>query len=626
MSILIGTNLSKSYGIQDVFWNVDVSVAHGEKIALVGSNGEGKTTLLRILIGLEEPTTGTVSRMKNVRTGYLPQNAELSGKETPWELCCAVFQELQEMEARLRHLETLLADPAEREATLERYGKLMEAFEHAGGYDYPIAVSTVLSGLGLDETHRHRPLDQLSGGQQTRMMLARLLLERPNILVLDEPTNHLDLQAIEWLEKYLQEWPEALIVVSHDRYFMDRVVHKVWELAFGRIEVYPGNYSQYVALRAERMARRLTEWREQQEFIAKTEDFIRRYKAGQRTKEARGRQTRLERLERLERPRQAKTMHLRLESDLRSGELVLVTKDLVIGYDKPLVVIPDLELHRLERAALIGPNGSGKTTLLRTALGEIPPLEGRARLGASLQIGYLAQTRQELNDEHTVVQEVERVKELPLAQMRNFLARFLFTGDDVFKQIADLSGGERCRVALAKLALIGANFLILDEPINQLDIASQEIFEDVLKDFIGTILFVSHDRYLIDTLATQVWIIENGRLHVYEGNYQEYLAQRQEKEAAECERARQRETKDRRLRQRQAVKQKHQEPERNLQDIEQDVAYLERRLAETEQALAKASMEQNLDRVRDLGVEYKEVQAELEQRMAEWLALGEASE
>jgi ATP-binding cassette subfamily F protein 3 len=450
-------------------------------------------------------------------------------------------------------------------------------------------------------------------------LLARLLLEKPNILALDEPTNHLDLQAIEWLEGYLQAWPEALIVVSHDRYFLDKVARKVWDLAFGRLEAYPGNYSQYIQLRAERQALRQAEWEEQQALIARTEAFVRRYKAGQRSKEARGRQTRLNRMQRLERPREARTMRLRLESDLRGGEMVVVTHDLVVGYDRPLVTVPDLELRRLERVALIGANGSGKTTLLKTVLGHMAPLSGEVRLGASLRIGYLAQTRQDLDPESTIVDEVSRAKELALGEMRDFLARYLFTGDDGFKKVGALSGGEQCRVALAKLTLSQPNFLVLDEPTNQLDIASQEIMEDVLDSFLGTVLFVSHDRYVIDALATEIWAIEDGRLRIYQGNYQEYVAQRLKEAAVLREEA----DRPRKVAQRPAARAVHQ-PERTVQDVEEDIAYMERMLRELEQGLAQANVDQDLDRARALGVEYDKIQTDLEQLMAEWVTLGEA--
>jgi ATP-binding cassette subfamily F protein 3 len=374
------------------------------------------------------------------------------------------------------------------------------------------------------------------------------------------------------------------------------------------------------------MARRHKEWKAQQATIAKTEEFVRRFRAGQRSKEARGRETRLKRMERLERHKEARTIHLRLESDLRSGELVLVTHDLVAGYDRPLLAVPDMELYRLQRAALIGPNGSGKTTFLKTALGELPPLSGQARLGASLRIGYLAQTREDLNLENTVMDEVMQVKEIPIGQMRDLLARYLFTGDDVFKRIRDLSGGEQCRVALAKLTLTGPNFLVLDEPTNQLDIPSQEIMEEVLGDFVGTILFVSHDRYLIDALATQVWLIEDGQLCIYEGDYQEYVARRQkEREAARLQVAQ--ETSRMRAGRPQSGARSHepgQAGERALHAVEEDISYLEQVLEELGQTLAQASTEGDLDRVHALGVEYHNIEADLERLLAEWTALGEA--
>jgi ATP-binding cassette subfamily F protein 3 len=629
MSILTATNLSKSYGIQDVFHGVNLAIAHGEKIALVGPNGVGKTTLLHILIGEDVPTTGQVTRMKGIRIGYLPQHADLGGSETPWEIACAVFADLHDMQARLRELERLLADPAHTEGVLERYGRLQEAFDHAGGYGYEVEIGAVLGGLGLDDAHMHRPLDELSGGQRTRALLGRLLLERPNILVLDEPTNHLDLQAIEWLEGYLQGWPEAVIVVSHDRRFLDKVVTKIWDLSFGRLEVYRGNYTAYVAQRAERRARQMTEWEEQQAFIAQTEDFIRRYKAGQRSKEARGRETRLERIERLEKPPEERTIHLNLESDQRSGELILRTRSLLLGYDAPLLAVPDLELRRLQRVALIGPNGSGKTTFLKTILGQIPPLAGEVRLGASLSIGYWAQEREDLDPENTVIDEILQVKDMPIGEVRSFLARFLFTGDAPFKQVADLSGGEQCRVALAKLALAEPNFLVLDEPTNQLDVASQEIIEATLRDFIGTVLFVSHDRYLIDALATQVWAIRDGALYVYPGNYQEYLARRQVELAAlreEAERARRLERLRRQRAEAERREREQEGAEGEIEVLEARIVRLERQLGELEQAMAQASAEEDLDRVRALDVEYKLVQADLEQSIAEWTALGEAVE
>ena len=606
MSIVVAEGLAKSYGAQDVFWDVSFRIARGDRIALVGPNGVGKTTLLKLIAGLEAPTAGRIHRARRLRIGYLPQEAELAGHRTLRQEMLTVFADLRAQEAELRRLEREMADPARRDRALKRYGKLLEEFELAGGYDFEHRIDRVLTGLGFREDEHRYPLAILSGGQKTRALLAKLLLQEPDLLLLDEPTNHLDLAAMEWLEDYLSEWKGSFVVAAHDRYFLDKLVERVWELEFGRLEQYPGNYSRYVQLRAERLERREAEYRAQQEYIAKTEAFIRRYRAGQRAREARGRQKRLAHLQRLERPRRARTMKLSIETDLRGGDLVLTTKDLAVGYRTALFTCPDLCLRRGERAALVGPNGSGKTTFLKTIVGQVRPLRGEVRLGHNVRVGYLAQAHEGLNRDNTILEEILEVKNLPLQRARTFLGRFLFSGDDVFKRVGDLSGGERSRVALARLTLEGANFLLLDEPTNQLDIPSREVLEEVLADFEGTILLVSHDRYLINALATQVWIIEDGGLNVYQGDYADYLKRREKRER----KGRRGATK--------ARERKREKEEARVAELEEAIAALEARLADLGQELAAASRARDLDRLRELGSEYERAEGELERLLAEW--------
>jgi ATP-binding cassette subfamily F protein 3 len=620
MSIVTANELAKSYGAQDVFWDVSLRIARGDKIALVGPNGTGKTTLLHIIASLDTPTAGRVYRARNLRIGYLPQEADLPSQRTLYEEMLTVFADLQAQQAELRRLEQQMADPTQREAAMERYGGELHAFELAGGYRYESEIKMVLAGLGFPEEEQHQPLSILSGGQKTRALLAKLLLSEPDLLLLDEPTNHLDLAATQWLEEYLANWKGSLVVVAHDRYFLDKVVERVWELSFGRLEDYPGNYSQYSALRAERMERRLAEYEAQQKHIEKNEDFIRRYMAGQRTKEAQGRQKRLDRLPRLERPREAKKIRLLMKTDLRGGDLVLVTEGLAIGYQPGpfLFTCPDLCLRRGQRPALLGPNGSGKTTFLKTIIGQVSPLAGLAQIGQNVKFGYLAQGHEGLDKGNTILEEILEVRNLPLEKARGFLGRFLFSGDDVFKLVGDLSGGERSRVALAKLTLEGANFLLLDEPTIHLDIASQEILEEVLADFDGTILLVSHDRYLINALATQVWIIEDGELRVYDGGYSDYEEQRREFKESEGKEERKKEKGQRRK------SRKEETVVSRAAELEENISALEAQLTALSEELVAASAAQDVESLRELGLEYRRVDEELQRLLAQWAEAGAA--
>jgi ATP-binding cassette subfamily F protein 3 len=551
MSILVGRNLAQFYGPEEIFSGLSIDMPHSARIALVGPNGAGKTTLMNILIGAASPTEGDVTRARGLRIGHLPQRPALDGQHTVWDEMLNAFAALRQQEAELNRLESAMAEaPAEaHERLLAAYGPLQEAFERAGGYTYEQRIRSVLLGLGFPVEQFTTPIPLLSGGQKTRVFLARLLLEAPDLLALDEPTNHLDIGAIEWLEGFLREYEGAVLVISHDRYFMDAVANAVWELDFGQIETYKGNYSAYVRQRQERHERLAKEFEAQQEFIAKEEAYIRKNIAGQNVAQAKGRRTRLARLLRdnaITRPRTRKAMHLKMSTTVRSGDLVVRTYGVVVGYpDAPaLFPAPDLTLRRGEAAALIGPNGAGKSTFVKTLIGALSPHAGEVKLGAGVQVGYFAQAQELLDDASTILDEILRAKPMGVAEARNYLGGFLFTGDDVFRTVGSLSGGERGRVALAKLALSGANLLILDEPTNHLDIPSQEILQNVLADFEGTLILVSHDRYLIEALATQIWAIDvqptpDGRgrgestLRVFAGDYAEYLAAR----AAEREKA-----------------------------------------------------------------------------------------
>src|SRR3989440_584477 len=538
MPIVSVIQVSKSYGAERIFDSVSFQINENDRIGLVGPNGAGKSTLLNILARREEPDEGSVALTRNTRIGYLPQVVDFQPENTLREEMLTVFADVHSWENELNELALALASPAAHEdialheKLLQRYADLQIRFEHAGGYTYENRVDQVLDGLGFTREQQQSPVFQLSGGQQTRAALGKLLLQEPDLLLLDEPTNHLDLKALEWLETYLINWKGAMVVVAHDRYFLDKVVSRTIEMAFARIEEYPGNYTNYLRLREERMERRLREYEAQQAHIAHTEEFIRRYKAGQRSREARGRQKLLNRLERVERPQDFPEMHFEFTPVVDSGLVVVSTQKLVAGYidgkqRTELVRVADLELLRGDCVGLLGPNGSGKTTLLRTIIGELPPLSGQVHLGHNVRIGYYSQTHAGLNAERSIIDEIRQVSVLSEEGARTFLGRFLFSGEDVFKPIGTLSGGERSRVALAKLTLQGSNFLIIDEPTNHLDLPSRQFLEEVLAEFEGTLLFVSHDRYFIDRLATKVWVIEDGVLIPYMGNYTEYRTRKQ---------------------------------------------------------------------------------------------------
>ena len=629
MSIISTSNLAKAFGADDIFENVTVEVPQGARIALVGPNGAGKTTLLNILVGLDSPTEGNVSIARNTRIGFLPQRPELVGTHSLWDESLSAFTEVRRMETQLAELEHAMADPAQHEAALAKYGPLQERFEHMGGYTYEQRIKSVLQGLGFDPAEDFdKSLAILSGGQKTRALLARLLLEEPDLLIMDEPTNHLDIQAVEWLEGYLKSFPGAVLAVSHDRYFMDHFAQVVWELDYGSIEVYRGNYSHYVRQREERRERLWIEYEAQREYIAKEEAFIRKHMGSRGTAQAKGRLKRLETMRKrgkiIERPHNKKrNMHLNIGRIMRSGDKVLMTRNLAVGYDDdpaPLFDVPDITLYRGQVAALIGPNGVGKSTFLKTVIGQLAPLRGAVTLGASVDIGYFAQAHERLQDKNSILDEIIATKHMQVSEARNFLGQYLFSGDDVFRPISTLSGGERGRVALAKLALSGANLLLLDEPTNHLDIDSQEVLQAVLDDFPGTILLVSHDRYLIDALATQIWAASPGKLDVFEGTYAEYTGEKPS--ADEVIPAKVAVTNGRNTKEAKQTAKKH---GLNLHEYERRVAQLEGRVHELEAQLDQlandieaASAAGNADRVQALGIAYTRTEADLETAIEEW--------
>jgi ATP-binding cassette subfamily F protein 3 len=630
MALIATEDLWHRYGAEVIFEKVSVGVQRGDRIGLVGLNGSGKSTLLRILAGLQEPTGGRVLRARSVRVGYLPQEPLLESTATLFEEMLSAFERLREQEHTLHQLEQMLSCGNPSAELLQRYDELLEEFRQGGGYEYRHRIHQVLKGMGFSD--EHQPIAQLSGGQRARAALAKVLLEEPDVLLLDEPTNHLDIEALEWLEEYLSHWKGAFIIVSHDRYFLDKLVNKIWELEFGRLYEYPGNYSRYRALRAERLERQWKLYEEQQEFIKRSEEFIRRNIAGGdfRASQAQARQKMLEKLERIPKPIVPKRMHLWMDVKSPSGERVLRAKDLVIGYPGvPLVRCKNLSVQRGERVALLGPNGSGKSTLLRTIAGELMPLEGTLELGEGVEIAYFRQSQTELDDpDKTVLDVMISNGKMTISEARDFLGKFLFSGDEVFKKLSELSGGERSRLALAQLARLGGNLLLLDEPTNHLDIDSREVLQEALGEYRGTLILASHDRALIQAIATQIWEIHEGELRVYAGNYERYRAQRQTSSGlyafagqwpAKMNVKRSLSPgKEQRLRERQRAKLAAREAA-----LMNAITQLEHEIAQIERAMETASYDGDHQKLRELTALYRQKRQELEQLSEEWAQAAE---
>jgi ATP-binding cassette subfamily F protein 3 len=510
--------VSKSFGSQDVLRDASFQINSSEKIGLIGANGAGKTTLLKLISTVHQPDNGAVTRKSGLQIGVLDQIPDFHEGTSVLEEGLRASEHLVRMEREMRDLERVISDSSHA-AALDRYSQLQHEFELKGGYSYTARTEAALLGVGFARAALNQPSRNLSGGEKNRLALAKLLLSNAELLLLDEPTNHLDIRSIEWLEHFLKETDKTLVVVSHDRFFLDRVAARIIEVVNGRIQDYRGNYSDYLKERAARLARQEKEWQFQREWIEQQEDYIRRNIAGQKTKQAQSRRKLLARVKPIEKPASASAkVHFRFRPAERSSRFVLTTRSLVVGYEeKPLVRGIQFEVQRGERWAILGPNGSGKTTLLRTLMGARSPLSGDLEWNEALDVGYYDQQLQDLRPESDVLDEIRDLDSTATdGELRSYLAQFLFSGEDVYKKVGSLSGGEKSRLTLARIIYAAPQLLALDEPTNHLDIASREALESALMEYPGTILFVTHDRYLVQKIATHLIYIEDGRAHVFD--------------------------------------------------------------------------------------------------------------
>lgn len=540
MILLQVQQVARYFGADTLFENVSLDVSDNSQIALVGRNGVGKSTLLKMIIGNESPDAGQITKKKGLTIGYLAQNTGLESDKTIYAEMLSVFERLQIMEKNLHEMEAKIADPGADHSSsaysqlLNQYDQLLHDFEEQNGYGYEAEVRSVLHGFHFEQEDYDRKISSLSGGQKTRLALAKLLLEQRDLLILDEPTNHLDIDTLTWLEGYVQNYKGALLIVSHDRYFLDRIVNEVYEISHHHSSYYKGNYSAYIDQKAERLRQDWKNYEKQQAEISKLEDFVNKNLVrASTTKRAQSRRKQLEKMERLERPEgDEKGPHFKFTADSQSGNIVLTVKDAAIGYDGRIISSPiNIDLRKNQVMAIVGPNGIGKSTLLKSVLGQIPFVKGSSEFGTNVKVGYYDQEQHNLHDKKTVLNELwDDHPTTPEKDIRSILGSFLFIGDDVSKVVHNLSGGEKARLLLTKLAMKHDNFLILDEPTNHLDIDSKEVLENAVMDFNGTVLFVSHDRYFINKVATCVLEIAPQGSTLYLGDYDYYLEKKAEQE------------------------------------------------------------------------------------------------
>ena len=537
MIILQANKIERSFAGEVLFDNISLQVDERDRIALVGKNGAGKSTLLKILVGEEEPTSGEINKKRDLSLSYLAQDSRFESSNTIYDEMLHVFDDLRKTEKTLRQMELEMGEKtgADLEKLMQDYDRLSEEFRQAGGFTYEADIRAILNGFKFDEAMWQMKIEELSGGQNTRLALAKMLLEKPNLLVLDEPTNHLDIETIAWLENYLVNYSGALLIVSHDRYFLDKVATITLDLTKHSLDRYVGNYSSFVEQKEQKLLTEAKNYEKQQKEIAALEDFVNRNLVrASTTKRAQSRRKQLEKMERLDKPEAGtKSAHMTFHSDKTSGNVVLTVEEAAVGYDDQILSEPiNLDIRKMNAVAIVGPNGIGKSTLIKSIVGQIPFIKGEARFGANVEVGYYDQTQSKLTPHNSVLDELwNDFKLTPEVEIRNRLGAFLFSGDDVKKTVGMLSGGERARLLLAKLSMENNNFLILDEPTNHLDIDSKEVLENALIDFDGTLLFVSHDRYFINRVATQVLELSEEGSTLYLGDYDYYLEKKAELEA-----------------------------------------------------------------------------------------------
>lgn len=637
--ILLQTNdVERRFGADVLFHNINLQIQEHGRTALVGRNGAGKTTLLKMIAGITSPDEGTISKAKDLSISYLAQDQGLDSQNNIWAELDTVFADLHREEQTIHDLEKQLAT---LDATTDQYGRVMEQydrlqgdFKKRGGFEYESRMRGILTGFGFGEEYYDTPVNALSGGQKTKLALAKILLQAPNLLILDEPTNHLDMNVLAWLEDYLKSYQGALLVVSHDRYFLDHVVKDVYDLDNRTLRHYTGNYTQFVQHKQEWLKAKWKHYDQQQKKIAKLEDFVNRnIVRASTTKRAQARRKQLEKMERLDRPvTDDQSIHFHFHSEKASGNEVLDVDQLKVGYDDQVLAGPlSFAVRKPHRVGIIGPNGIGKSTLLKTILNKIPAVSGSVKFGANLDVGYYDQEQQQLHADKTVLEEVwDDHPEVPEKDIRSLLGSFLFVGDDVYKVVHELSGGEKARLELTKLSFQPINFLILDEPTNHLDIDSREVLESAINEFPGTVLFVSHDRYFINQVATDILDMRKDGIKHYEGDYDDYLATVAKATAPNPASSAQSSPASSQGKQSYQQSKDQQRARRKLQrkvdDLEKQMAQLEDQQANIEAEMSKPEVATDIGKLTDLQKELDQLKAQSEEVELDWTAAAEELE